>query len=342
MSYIDISTFGQLADGRTAYLYTLSNDKGMSIKISNYGGIITSIKVPKSDREEELVLGFDTLEEYLDPRYLENYPYLGATIGRVSNRIRNAKFSLNGEEVQTPNNLGSHCLHGGNEGFDKKLWHVEILEEKKALKFIYISKDGEEGFPGTLSVGLIFQLTEDNELKVSYHAVSSKPTPVNLTNHTYFNLSENDETILEHELEIFSDKILDTNEDLLPTGDFVEVKNTAYDFTKSKKINTDLIEFDNYDDSYVINNTNGKLKKAAHLYHSKNDIGVEISTNCPCIQLYTGKYINTMGEKKHTPFAGVALETQEYTDAVNVNTFPSVILNPGDEYNRETVYKFSF
>jgi aldose 1-epimerase len=345
---ITVNKFGTCPDGE-ASIYTLINDLGMCIRLTNYGGIIQSILVPdKNGILADVVLGFDSLEEYLG-----EHPYFGALIGRYSNRITKGKFSINGSEYQLQKNNLSNTLHGGIKGFDKKLWAAEIIQEEHyiGVRLTGVSPDGEEGFPGNLSLGVSYLLNNDNELIIKYKAYTDKTTIVNLTNHSYFNLiGAGTESILEHDLYIKSNKIVETNTELVPTGKLLDIENTAFDFSTYKKIGFDISQNNNtqitngggYDHNFVLNNKS--LELVAKVKENKSGRLLEVLTDQPGMQLFTINFKNRMigkGQKSYFGRAAFCLETQDFPDAPNHPNFPSTLLEPGAIYSRETRYRFS-
>ena len=321
-------------------LFVLTNKNGICAKITNYGAILTSLKIPLESGPREIILGFDTLEEYQSESYLKNYPYFGAIIGRFANRINQGKVNIEDVDIQLPTNHGKHLLHGGNLGFDKRIWDAEIINEAK-LQLSLLSADGDQNFPGNMNIVVTYNLNDENELSIQYSAICDyKTSPINLTSHTYFNFTGNKENILNHELQIDSDQILESNSELIPTGNFKHVKDSCYDFNSMKKINTNLNELENYDDCFVLK-TNGKnFKKVAKVYEEESNIKMEISTDFHGLQVYTGKYINV--ENQFGPFSGIALETQGFPDAPNQANFDHGLIHPGEEYKHQTQYKFYF
>jgi aldose 1-epimerase len=329
-------------DGKEVYLFTLVNNQGTEVKISNYGGTVTSfITADKNDKKSEIIVGFDSLNQYL-----QKPPYFGALIGRYGNRIANAKFSLDGQTYQLAANDGKNTLHGGLKGFDKVVWDASVANDSvPSLTLKYLSKDGEEGFPGNLNVTVQYTLTDQNELKIEYDAESDKATPVNLTNHTYFNLSGDvNNTILDESLMIDADRYTPVDSTLIPTGKITAVKGTPYDFTVAKKIGKDINEVKGgYDFNWVLNRKDSSLQKVAVLSDSISGRTLEVYTTQPGLQFYTGnfldgKFINHDGKpiKLHT---ALCLETQHFPDSPNEPDFPSTILRPGEKYHSITVYK---
>jgi aldose 1-epimerase len=329
-------------DGKEVYLFTLVNNQGTEVKISNYGGTVTSfVTADKNYKKSEIIVGFDSLNQYL-----QKPPYFGALIGRYGNRIANAKFSLDGQTYQLAANDGKNTLHGGLKGFDKVVWDASVANDSvPSLTLKYLSKDGEEGFPGNLNVTVHYTLTDQNELKIEYDAESDKATPVNLTNHTYFNLSGDvNNTILDESLMINADRYTPVDSTLIPTGKITAVKGTPYDFTVAKKIGKDINEVKGgYDFNWVLNRKDSSLQKVAVLSDSISGRTLEVYTTQPGLQFYTGnfldgKFINHDGKpiKLHT---ALCLETQHFPDSPNEPDFPSTILRPGEKYHSITVYK---
>lgn len=340
---ITTTTFGTLKDGREAQLFTLSNNT-LKIKITNYGAIITAIDMPnKNGSIDNIVCGFDKLETYQSDEYLAGYPYFGAIIGRFGNRIAEGNLEIEGKTYEMAINNGPNHLHGGLEGFDKKLFDAEVIESptEVGVKLNYLSPDGEENYPGNLKVTCIYTLNEANDLGIQYYAETDKTTVVNLTNHTYFNLSGQKENILNHELELHATKMTELVEQI-PTGKILPVVGTAYDFTSPKKINAEGLEM-GYDDNFVLDNEDGKLILAGILGEAKTGRKVEVYTTQPGIQVYTGYWIPEFtidGKKKFGSFSGIALETQHYPDSVHHPKFPTTLLKPGETYDQKTICKF--
>jgi aldose 1-epimerase len=340
--------FGKLPDGTEVDLYTLTNAKGMTAKIITYGGIITELHAPDRDgKSENVCLGFDNLKDYL-----AGHPFFGALVGRVANRIAGAKFTLDGREYKLAANNGPNTLHGGKKGFDKVVWKAEPREtaDGVALKLTYLSRDGEEGFPGNLNTTVEYTLTNDNELKVAYTATTDKATPVNLTQHAYFNLATpKSGNILGHELTINAESYTPTDKALIPTGEVKSVKGTPLDFTTPTTIGAriDQLKTDplGYDHNYVLKRQGKGLVQAARAREPKTGRVMEVLTTEPAIQLYTGNFLDGKQQgpggvvyRQHQAFC---LEAQHYPDAVHHAGFPSIILQPGKTYTQLTVYKFS-
>lgn len=340
---ITTTNFGQLKDGSKVELFTLSNDK-ISVKITNYGAIITAIDMPnKNGSIENVVCGFDQLETYLSDEYLGSYPYFGAIIGRFGNRIANGNLVIEGKKYEMAINNGPNHLHGGAVGFDRKLFAAELIENENevGVKLTYTSPDGEENYPGTLNVTCIYTLNNKCELGIQYFAETDKTTVVNLTNHSYFNLSAQKENILNHVLELTATKMTEMV-DQIPTGKIIPVVGTDFDFTSAKKIGSAGLET-GYDDNYVLDNEKGELIFAGCLSDEKSGRKMEVYTTQPGMQVYTGYWnpeLTINGIKRFGSFSGIALETQHYPDSVNRPEFPTTTLKPGELYDQKTVYKF--
>jgi aldose 1-epimerase len=343
---LETSSFGKLKDGSEVTLFTITNQNNLSVKIINYGAIITSIEMPdKNGKAENIVCGFEKLETYLSNEYLGSYPYFGAIIGRFSNRIAKGHLEIEGKVYQMAINNGPNHLHGGKIGFDRRLFNTETFqtENQAGVKLTYFSPDLEENYPGNLKVTCIYSLSNLNELDIEYYAETDKTTVVNLTNHTYFNLTGGKEKVLNHELQLNATKMTEMVEQI-PTGKILPVAGTPFDFTTSKKLNHRFSEVPmGYDDNFVLDNESGQLKYIGCLKEENSGRKVEIFTTQPGIQVYTGYWNPELvinGEKKFGSFSGVALETQHYPDSVNQPGFPTTILRPGEKYNEKTVYRF--
>ncbi len=343
------TTFGQLPDGQTADHYTLRNKNGMEVKITNYGGLITHLNVPdKSGTFGDVVLGYDTLGGYLKAS-----PFFGALVGRYGNRIGKAKFTLDGKTYTLAANNGVNSLHGGLKGFDKVIWKTEVLDGENALKLTYVSKDGEEGFPGNLSTEVIYRLTNDNALEIEYKATTDKPTIVNLTNHSYFNLSGGKGDVLNHEVSINADNFIPVDETLIPIGEVRSVKGTVFDFTKPVAIGAGINDPKDeqiklgggYDHCWVINGAKDSLRLAATAYEPTSGRFMEVFTTEPAVQFYTGNFLkgDITGKNGvvYSKRSGFCFETEHYPDSPNQPSFPSVVLRPGETYKTKTIYKFS-
>lgn len=333
---INAKLFGFTADGKEVFCHTITNKKGAEVSIMTYGATITSLKIPIADGEKiDVVLGFDTLEKYINSYYLPSPPYFGTTVGRFAGRINNAEFSLNGKRNLLNKNLGEHNLHGGILGFSRKLWSVIATssDENSIISLEYISKNNEENFPGQLTVQVTYTLTEENELKVAYTATTSEDTIVNLTQHSYFNLDGHSNEISNQKLIIDSEKILETNDEIIPTGNFVPLKNHPFDFAQAKPTPTSI------DNTFVLKN-----KNAVTLISEKNKLQLSVITNQPAVHVYVGG--NCFGKIKGKENAdyhltsGICFETQNFPDAPNHAHFPNSILKKGEQYNHQTTFKF--
>ncbi|MCK4836978.1 MAG: galactose-1-epimerase, partial [Candidatus Aminicenantes bacterium] len=338
------SLFGRTGDGKEVYIYTLENNNNIRVRITELGGIITSIKLPdKNNTIRDIVLGFNNLKQYLS-----GHPYFGAIIGRYANRIGKGKFILDGKEYSLAKNNGNNHLHGGLKGFDKVIWSSKKIKSKEGagVVFNYISRDGEEGYPGNLSITVAYTLNDYNELKIHYEAETDKPTPVNLTNHSYFNLKgEGNGDVLDHMLKINGSEYTPVDEGLIPTGELLEVKGTPMDFLKPHPIGERIKSVrGGYDHNYVLNKDENKLSLAARVTAPETGITMEISTSEPGIQFYSGNFLdnslNGKSGKKYKKHFGFCLESQHYPDSPNKPNFPSVILRPGEKYFQTTIYKF--
>lgn len=331
-------------DGQAITEYTLTNGNGMQLSVINYGGTITKLTAPGKDGKfGDVVLGYESLDGYLQ----KANPFFGALIGRYGNRIAKAKFTLDGKAYTLAANNNGNTLHGGNKGYDKVVWTAE-KQSDSSLKLTYLSKDGEEGYPGNLNVTVVYTLTADNSVKIDYTATTDKATPVNLTNHAYYNLSAGtDSTILDHELQINANKYTPVDTLLIPTGKIADVKGTPFDFTSSKPIGKDIAQVKGgFDHNWVLNKTGNTLEKIATLYHPKSGRVMDVYTTEPGLQFYSGNFLdgtltNTKGGAKYVQHAALCLETQHFPDSPNQPNFPSTILKPGETYKTTTVYKFS-
>ncbi|KMQ59162.1 aldose epimerase [Chryseobacterium sp. BLS98] len=350
MEKIHTSDYGVTPKGDSIKKYTLTNKNGMKVEVINFGGIITSLTAPdRNGKYEDVVLGFTKPEGYFNG----NPYYFGALIGRYGNRIANAKFSLEDKAYEIDKNDGPNSLHGGKEGFHTRFWNIEAVKDAKfpTLKLSYTSADGEEGYPGKLTTTVFYTLTDDNALEISYEAETDKPTVVNLTQHSYFNLSGNfTKTITDHALQINADQFLPVNETLIPTGEQKAVKGTPFDFTVSKPIGKDISAEDDqlkkgkgYDHNWILN---GKgLRSIAKVYHQGTGRLMEVFTDEPGVQFYSGNFLDgkfdTKTGGKNEFRTGFCLETQHFPDSPNQPSFPSTELKPGQKYQSKTIYKFS-
>ena len=330
------------SENKKIYLFTLTNSNGTQVKITNYGAIITSfVAEDKAGNRSSIVVGFDSLEIYL-----RKPPYFGALVGRYANRIANANFILDGKKYTLAANNGVNTLHGGLKGFDKIVWNASVENDTlPSLALSYLSKDGEEGFPGNLKVNVQYTLSDNNELKIEYNAETDKATPVNLTNHSYFNLTGDvNNTILNHTLMIDATNYTPVDSTLIPTGEIRPVQGTPFDFTKPRSIGKeiDLVK-GGYDHNWVLNSKGGSLQKVVVLTDSISGRSLEVYTTEPGLQFYTGNFLNGKFRNHHGKavklHTALCLETQHFPDSPNQPGFPSTILRPGEKYHSITVYK---
>ena len=343
--------FGKTSDNVDVSQYTLKNRKGMEVSVISYGGIITSWKAKGRDgKYEDVVLGFDNLRDYENKS-----PYFGALIGRYGNRIKEGKFSLDGVEYNLAKNNGENHLHGGVEGFDKVIWEVEeeVDESSASLILRYKSIDKEEGYPGNLDIKVTYTLTNEDELKVRYEAETDKKTIVNLTQHSYFNLSSGLSTdVLAHEITIDADYFLPVDKTLIPTGELRDVGQTPFDFREYKAVGDDIdlqdtqLTYGNgYDHCWVLNNQDEGVRFVASAFDPLSGRLLEVFSDQPGIQFYSGNFLDgTLKSREGGNYgfrSGFCLETQHYPNSPNQQSFPSVILNPGEKYDTETIFKFS-
>ena len=346
-SQVEKTQFGQTADGEVVDLYTLKNREGLIAKITNYGAILTEFYVPdRNGKLEDVVLGFDRLEDYF---VANQYLYFGSIVGRVANRIEKAQFSLNDQLYDLAANAFPHHIHGGNQGFDKVVWEAEPMEtvEGVGLKLSYLSRDREEGYPGNVAVTVLYTLTNENELKLEMEAQTDQPTPINLINHSYWNLAGHNSShqILDQFLMINADQYTPTDQEGIPTGELKSVQNTPYDFTKSQLLREGIKQQGGYDLNYVLNRKTETIELAATVFDLNSGRVMELYTNQPGLQFFSGNIgtLKTLGKGGFTyrSHQGLCLETQQFPNAVNQPNFPSVIFNPNETYRHVMVYKFS-
>lgn len=347
MMTLEYTDWGEMPDGTPVKLFTLANGAGLTARITNFGGIITELHTP--DREGQsgnIALGFGSLGQYL-----KGHPFFGAIAGRVANRIASATFQLDGQEYPLAANNGPNHLHGGLRGFDKVVWEAKILpatSQEAALELTHESKDGEEGYPGNLRATVVYALTTENELKIDYTATTDKPTLINLTNHSYFNLAYSGD-VLDHELMLAADHYTPVDEGLIPTGEIASVKDTPFDFTRPMRIGARIDQLKpkpgGYDHNFALNSGGKSLALAARVYERKSGRVMEVRTTEPGIQLYTGNFLDgsltSTGGLVCQQHAGFCLETQHFPDAIHRPNFPSIVLRPGETYKSTTSYKFS-
>lgn len=330
--------FGTLPDGKKVCSYTLANAQGMEVTFINYGATITSLKVPAQKGTVDVVLGFDTIEKYIDSFGLPSGPYFGSVIGRYAGRISNAAFSLNGKNIQLNANNNGNTLHGGNIGFGRAYWRMKRIQggDSPSIVFSYASKDGEENFPGNLEVEVEYTLSAKNELLVAYKATTDKPTVLNLTQHSYFNLSGHAQSLAGQQVQVHTDKILEVTDSGIPTGNLNDVDGSRFDFRTLTEIPQQL------DNSFVLNGD--YTLPAAVLASSESGLKMTVYTNQPSVHIYVGG--NCFGQLagkeavQYSPYSAICFETQNYPDAPNRPEFPSPVLNPGETYTHETKFKF--
>ena len=345
MMSLSKDSFGHLPDGQEIEIYTLANSQGIKASIMTYGATLVSLEVPDLKGQiKDITLGHDHLEGYLQAS-----PYFGSTIGRYANRIAQARFALNGKTYELAANDGPNHLHGGLKGFDKVVWKAKPLEGKGwvGVEFTYLSPDGEEGYPGNLAVKVTYLLTDENELKINYEAETDKPTPLNLTHHSYFNLKgQGKGDILDHVLMINADYFTPVNDQLIPTGEIKAVKGTPWDFTTPHPVGQYIANVPGgYDHNYVLNKKEGELTLAARVIEPESGRVMEILTTEPGIQFYSGNFldgtITGKGGKVYHKHYGFCLEPQHFPNSPNQPNFPFTILNPGEKFESQTIFKFS-
>jgi aldose 1-epimerase len=345
---IEKRSFGKTSSGGTVDLFTLRNAGGMEAAITNYGATLVSLKTAdRAGKVADVVAGFDSIEGYLG-----DHPYFGATVGRYGNRIAKGRFTLNGKEYKLATNNGPNHLHGGIKGFSRVIWQAEPVGQN-GVKLLYVSKDGEEGYPGALTTTVEYTLTDANELKISYLATTDKDTVLNLTNHSYFNLAgEGSGDVLSHEMQLNADHFTPVDSTLIPTGEIRAVAGTPFDFRKPHKIgeridaNDEQIRFGGgYDHNLVVNGSAGTLRPAARVTEAKSGRIMEVLTTEPGVQFYTGNFLDGSvkgkGGKAYQRRYGFCLETQHFPDSPNKPQFPTTTLRAGQKHQSTTIYKFS-
>jgi aldose 1-epimerase len=340
---IERQAFGRTSDGAAVEMYTLTNDRGLRARIMTYGATLVSLEVPdRTGSAADIVLGYESLDGYI-----KNSPYFGSIVGRYGNRIAGARFELDGATYKLAANNGKNHLHGGIKGFDRVVWKAEPVRERHAvgIKLSYLSRDGEEGYPGSLSVAVIYFLSDDNELKISYEATTDKATPVNLTHHSYFNLAGEGD-VLGHELMINADAYTPVDAGLIPTGEIRPVMGTPFDFTSPHTIGERIAQVEGgYDHNFVLRGGGKGLGLAARVVDPGSGRTMEITTTEPGLQFYSGNFldgtITGKGGRVFSKHTGFCLETQHFPDSPNKPDFPSTILRPGQTYKTLTIHKFS-
>lgn len=333
----------KLPGGEKLYCYTLQNDRGARVVLSNYGAIICAYVIPLAGGgENDIVLGFDRLEDYFGEAYLADYPWMGAAVGRHANRIRNAEFSLDGHRYTLTANRPPHQLHGGHTGFDRVAWNCTGFgtDPHPWVELQYHSPDGEEGFPGNLDLRIRFELGKENELTYSYKASTDKPTVVNLTHHSYFNLGTDKTDIRDHEVKIYGSSTLDQDPALVATGTVSRVEGTPYDLRSFRSIREGLAAIPEYDKSYIVDKREDGL--VAEARSPQTGLVLQVYSTDPILHFYSGKWMPTVKGKKgadYGPFSGLCLETHHYPNAIHIPAFPPTILRPGEMYSSQTTYK---
>ena len=330
--------FGLMPSGDEVYSYELQNANGMSVKIITFGATVSELKVPsKNGKSIDVVLGFDSLEGYLQSFQLAGAPYIGATVGRYAGRIHNCTFNLNGKQILLNKNNNNNSLHGGLVGFSQKIWTVtnETFGKEPAITLTYTSPANEENYPGDLTVNVTYTLTEANELKIDYSATTTEDTVINLTNHSYFNLDGHSSNVDEQDLIVNTDEILEITNEGIPTGRYLQVENTEFNFLSAKKCPSVI------DTSFVLHNKN---EFAASLFSKKNNLKMTVFTDQPSVHIYVGGNCSNKIKGKENadyhPLSGICFETQNFPDAPNQEHFPSAVLKKGEEYTHSTAYKF--
>lgn len=335
-------SFGKTKDGKNIDLYFIENDNNIKLEIISYGGIVKSLYVPdKNGISEDIVLGYDTLEEYM-----ADSSFLGVLCGRYANRIKGAKFEIDGVSYTLNKNEGENQLHGGKNGFHTVIWDSEIFQKDNEAGVIltYLSKDQEEGYPGNLTVKVKITINNDNELKFDYTGITDKSTHLNLTHHGYFNLTGCKSNILKHELKINSSKITESDNESIPTGNFIQIKDTPFDFSEFKMVGKDIDKLDNgYDNNYVLNKQQNP-DIVAEVFEPESGRYMQMYTTEPGVQMYSSNYMSSevigKGQKPYDKYYGLCLEAQHFPNSPNIPDFPSTLLTPGETYKQTTIYKF--
>ena len=338
-------TTGILVDDKEVIAVELTNTQGTYVKLFNYGTIINKFIVKNAKGEaQDIVLGFDDFEGYIGADYLANYHYLGAIIGRYANRVKNGEFMVEGVTYQLPQNNGDDCLHGGKSGFDKKVWDIIELTDglNPSVTFHYYSEDGEEGFPGDLAVQLRFTLTENNELILTYQADTDEATPINLTHHSYFNLSPNIDDIRSHFHQMNASNWLAQDDNFVVTGKLIPVEGSHHDFRKGKAFAEGWDEENGYDQSYVLDKAYGDLTLASKTSNAESGLTLSVYSTEPVAHVYTAKHLKVEGGKNgktYGEFDAFCVETQHAPNSINIDEFPSTVLEPEEIYHQTTIYK---
>lgn len=333
---------GKFIDGKEVLAIELTNTQGTYVKIYNYGAIVNKFIVEnKHGVKQDIVLGFDDIDQYISKDYLSNYPYLGAVIGRYANRIKNGRFSIDERTYQLSQANGGDCLHGGDIGFDKKVWDVlSTIDPSVTLQ--YISPAGEENFPGNLTVQLTFKLTDDNELILDFKASTDAPTAVNLTHHSYFNLASTGGSIANHIHRMPASNYLEQDDNYVVTGKLIPVEGTIHDFLGDKAIGKDWNPEEGYDQTYVLDKPYEELTLASETSEADSGLKLSVYTTEPVAHFYTAKYLDVKGGKggqDYHPYGAFCIETQHQPNAINVPEFTGTVLRPGENYKQTTIYK---
>lgn len=333
---------GKIIDGKEVLGIELTNTKGTYVKIYNYGAILNKFVVTnKHGEQQDIVLGFDDIDQYTSEAYLNDYPYFGAVIGRYANRIKNGRFTIDGVTHQLSQAKGGDCLHGGDIGFDRRVWDVlSTIDPSVTLQ--YVSPDGEENFPGNLTLQLTFKLTDEDELVLDFKATTDAATAVNLTHHSYFNLSPDLGTIANHIHRMPASNYLEQDDNYVVTGKLLPVEGTIHDFLGDKPIGRDWDPAEGYDQTYVLDKAYGEFTLASETSEERSGLKLSVYTTEPVAHFYTAKYLNVKhgkGGKDYHPFEAFCVETQHQPNAVNIPAFPSTILRPGESYKQTTIYK---
>jgi aldose 1-epimerase len=333
---------GKIIDGKEVLGIELTNTHGTYVKIFNYGAILNKFIVTnKNGAKQDIVLGFDDIDQYTSDEYLQNYPYLGAVIGRYANRIKNGRFTIDGVTHQSSQAKGGDCLHGGDIGFDKKVWDVlSTIDPSVTLQ--YVSPAGEENFPGNLTVQLTFKLTDENELILDFKATTDAPTAINLTHHSYFNLSPDLGPIKDHLHRMPASYYLEQDENYVVTGNLLPVAGTIHDFLGDKRIGQDWNPDEGYDQSYVLDKEYGEFTLASETSEQSGGLKLSVYTTEPVAHFYTAKYTDVKGGKggkDYHPYESFCVETQHHPNGINIPQFPSTVLRPGETYKQTTLYK---
>lgn len=333
---------GKVIDGKEIMAVELTNNRGTYVKIYNYGAIISKFVVTnKHGEKQDIVLGFDDIDQYLSEDYLASYPYLGAVVGRYANRIKDGEFSIDGKAYHLAKNNGNDCLHGGIKGFDRQVWDI-LSTIDPSVTMRYTSRDGEEHFPGNLIVELTFKLTDEDELILDYKATTDAPTAINLTHHGYFNLSPEGGSVQGHIHRMPASHYLEQDSNYVVTGRLIPVEGTIHDFLGPKPIGQDWDPEEGYDQTYVLDKEYGQLTLASETSAPESGLTLAVYTTEPIAHFYTGKYLNVKnakGGKAYAAYEGFCIETQHHPNAINIPSFPSTVLRPGEVYSQTTIYK---